>query len=93
MEANLCKEIIIPGYPKTSTSLNRLMPKYQFSRAKWYVAEVSWNNYIEAIAWCTDQFGSRPKVSDAWTRWFDNYGDRIFFRDEKDYMWFMMRWS
>ena len=95
IEANLCKEIMfdIPGYPKTSASLKRLMPKYQFSRAKWYQADFNSYEYAEVKEWCTQQFGPRPRVADAWTRWYDNYGDRIFFRDEKDYNWFVLRWG
>lgn len=67
-------------------------PKYKFSR-KWYEAEVNREDFNQVQAWCTEQFGPRPTVSDAWSRWFDNYGDRIFFRDEKDYQWFVLRWG
>lgn len=66
--------------------------KYNFSR-NWYVAEFDYKRYAEVIAWSTAQFGPRPRASDAWTRWFSNYGDRIFFRDEQDYMLFILRWS
>jgi hypothetical protein len=69
------------------------LPKYKFSRAKWYKAEFNWQDHNEILAWCTEQFGPRPKVSDAWSRWYDNYHDMIFFRDEKDYVLFMLRWS
>lgn len=81
---NLCKEIMLPLHPE---------PKYKFSRAKWYEADISWNHYREVMEWCTEQFGPRPKVSDAWSRWFDNHGDRVFFRDERDYNWFVLRWG
>lgn len=93
MLTNLCKEIVIPGYPKTSASLNRLMPKYKFSRAKWYEAKFNWKDRNQIHVWCSEQFGPRPKVSDAWSRWFDNYHDKMFFRDEKDYQWFILRWG
>lgn len=86
--ANLCKEIILPMFAKPLAE-----PKYKFSRARWYHVDVDWSQYREVLEWCTEQFGPRPRVSDAWSRWFDNHGDRIFFRDEKDYVWFCMRWG
>ena len=67
--------------------------KYKFSRAKWYYADHRYEDYDAIIAWCTEQFGPRPKHPDAWTRWVDEHIDRIRFRDEKDYAWFMLRWS
>lgn len=65
--------------------------KYNFSR-DWYVAEFDHRRYNEVIAWSREQFGPVPLVSDAWTRWFSNYGDRIFFRDKQDYVIFSLRW-
>jgi hypothetical protein len=67
--------------------------KYKFSRAKWYYADHRYEDYDAIIAWCTEQFGPRPKRPDAWTRWVDEHIDRIKFRDEKDYAWFVLRWS
>ena len=67
--------------------------KYKFSRAKWYYADHRYEDYDAIIDWCTEQFGPRPKRPDAWTRWVDEHIDRIKFRDEKDYAWFMLRWS
>lgn len=95
IEANLCKEIMfnIPGYPKTSASINRLMPKYKFSRAKWYVAEFHPKDYFEVDAWCSQQFGPHPARPDAWSRWIHKYETSIHFRDEKDYNWFVLRWG
>ena len=90
---NLCKEILLPGYPKTSASLNRLMPKYKFSRAKWYVAEYDNRHHFEVLAWCSQQFGPYPTRPDAWSRWVNNYSEKIHFRDEKDYQWFLLRWG
>ena len=66
--------------------------KYKFSR-NWYVAEFSWEERDGVHDWCTEQFGPRPKVADAWTRWYDNYHDRIFFRDKEDYIMFKLRWG
>lgn len=95
IEANLCKEIMfdIPGYPKTSASLKKLMPRYKFSRAKWYVAEFDTQYYFEVEAWCAEQFGPHPKRPDAWSRWQHTYENKIHFRDEKDYNWFVLRWG
>lgn len=105
---NLCQEIMltgqqtmmtlltslnIPGYPNTTSSLNRLMPKYKFSRAKWYVADFDWSNELEVFDWCVKQFGPHPERPDAWSRWEHKYDEQIHFRDEKDYAWFMLRWS
>ena len=67
--------------------------KYKFSRAKWYEADHRYDDYEEVIAWCTEHFGPRPRYPDAWTRWCDIHIDRIRFRDEKDYQWFILRWG
>ncbi len=90
---NLCKEIIFPGYPLTSASLNRLMPKYKFSRANWYVADYDWVHHAEVLEWCTKQFGPHPQRPDAWSRWQNKYSERIHFAYEKDYQWFLLRWG
>jgi hypothetical protein len=81
---NLCKEILLPMKPA---------PKYKFSRAKWYVAEYNNKHHFEILAWCSQQFGPYPARPDAWSRWVNNYSEKIHFRDEKDYAWFMLRWS
>ena len=76
-------------------------PKYNFSRAKWYEADremvktksafVSYNQ--EQFVWCMEQFGLPPVNPDAWCRWYVFENRRYRFRDEKDYIWFMLRWS
>ena len=81
---NLCKEIFLPMKPKS---------KYKFSRSNWYVADFAWIHQAEVVEWCTEQFGPHPKNPDAWSRWCHHYQERIHFRDEKDYAWFMLRWS
>lgn len=86
-------EPFVPGFPKTSASLKKLMPKYNFSRAKWYVAEFDEKHYWEVEQWCSEQFGPHPKRPDAWSRWMHKYEDKIHFRDEKDYHWFVLRWG
>lgn len=68
-------------------------PKYKFSRAKWYVAEYDWVHYGEVIAWCAEQFGPHPRQHDAWSRWWDRYEGKVFFRDQEDYMMFKLRWG
>ena len=90
---NLCKEIMLPGYPKTSIALKKLMPKYQFSRANWYVADYNWIHQGEVYEWCTQQFGPHPMYPDAWSRWYNKYSEKIHFRDEKDYEWFVLKWQ
>lgn len=67
--------------------------KYKFSRAKWHEADYNWANYADVINWCHEQFGPHPINPDAWSRWNDKYNGKIFFRDEKDYNWFALRWK
>ena len=71
--------------------------KYKFSRAKWYEAEF-WD--LSALPdtslksksdWCKEQFGPHPKNPDAWSRWYISH-TKIYFRDEKDYTMFVLRW-
>lgn len=85
---NLCKEIILPMFAKPLAE-----PKYKFSRAKWYTAEYDWVHQVEVLEWCKQQFGPHPQNPDAWSRWCNHYSERIHFRDEKDYVWFCMRWG
>ena len=68
-------------------------PKYQFSRATWYEVEFNWTDYDEIVDWCKEQFGPHDKQPDAWSRWVHVYEYKIQFRDEKDYAWFVLRWS
>ena len=67
--------------------------KYKFSRANWYVAEFDDRYYFEVEEWCEQHFGKHPKNPDAWSRWVHKYSQKIHFRDEKDYVLFMLRWS
>jgi hypothetical protein len=86
-DTNLCKEIVLPMKPKS---------KYQFSRAKWYEAEFGPADYLkvrEVREWCVEQFGPEPRHHDAWSRWYHKNHNRIFFRDAKDYEWFLLRWT
>lgn len=99
---NLCKEIILSppqlctlGYPKSAAALKKLMPKYQFSRAKWYEVHLfskSWDPVQERLDWCEQQFGPQPKRADAWSRWYTRH-TTLRFRDAKDYHWFILKWG
>jgi len=91
-DTNLCKEIFLPMYPATK-------PKYKFSRAHWYSAELpghaTWrlsDEYNSIIDWCTEQFGPHPTKQDAWSRWWVGLGV-INFRDEKDFVFYKLKWS
>ena len=81
---NLCKGIMLPMFAE---------PKDKFSRANWYVAEDDDRHYFEVEEWCAKHFGPHPKNPDAWSRWVHKYSEKIHFRDEKDYVLFMLRWS
>jgi hypothetical protein len=67
--------------------------KYKFSRAKWYVAEFDDQYYFEVEEWCAEQFGPHPRHPDAWCRWHHTYHNQIHFRDEDDYLMFILRWG
>ena len=90
---NLCKEIVLP-----MTATYSPYVKYKFSRAKWHTADLGsgvWRlsrEYNAIIKWCTEQFGAHPKHQDAWSRWWVGIGC-INFRDEKDYLMFLLRWG
>jgi hypothetical protein len=81
---NLCNEILLPTKPE---------PKYKFSRANWYQAEFNIKDYTDVVHWCREQFGLHPRNPDAWSRWWHQYEDKIYFRDEQDYLLFLLRWS
>ena len=67
-------------------------PKYKFSR-NWYQADFDLKDYDAVDEWCEQQFGPHPKRPDAWSRWWHKFHNSILFRDEKDYILFMLRWS
>jgi hypothetical protein len=75
------------GRPKMETQ-----SKYQFSRAKWYESKLPRDGQA-AFAWCTEQFGPEPTYTDAWTRWYFNVDRTFRFRDEQDYLLFLLRWA
>ena len=81
--------------------MNNTKSKYQFSRTKWYEYEM-WEPFparpvnqdrVQAIlTWCTEQFGPENPITDAWARWSQSYSI-LRFRDEKDYIFFMLKWA
>lgn len=94
---NLCQEIVLPmsanfNYSTLSSIKWKTEPKYKFSRSKWYEAKLH-KNVSDALDWCEQQFGKEPNHPDAWSRWYFNVNRAFRFRDEKDYAWFMLRWS
>jgi hypothetical protein len=50
-------------------------------------------DWAEVINWCTQSFGT---VGDIWNkthdRWYAN-NSKFWFRDRKDYDWFVLRWN
>lgn len=73
--------------------INSVKSKYNFSRAKWYVATYNYLDGVEIGKWCAEQFGPHPTQADAWSRWCCENNLKIRFRDEQDYVWFILRWS
>lgn len=73
--------------------------KYQFSRVNWYVAHYAklagrLGVDTEVFQWCTDNFGPMVQHPDAWSRWAPGAAwSTIRFRDERDYIWFTLRWG
>ena len=98
MLTNLCQEIIMTDTELCSLGYNMPKPKYQFSRVKWYTVDIGrgvWKlsqEYNKIIEWCTEQFGPHPNRHDAWSRWWVGVGT-MYFRDEKDYVMFLLRWG
>lgn len=96
---NLCKEIMLTGYQQLMVDMSinfdwkePMVTKYKFSRSKWHEAKLH-KNVDDALDWCEQQFGKEPNHPDAWSRWYFNVSRTFRFRDEKDYAWFMLRWS
>lgn len=86
---------IITEFNAFTTTMNFIVspqPKYKFSR-DWYVAEFNVKDFTDVVHWCREQFGPHPRHPDAWSRWKHTYENKIHFRDEQDYMWFLLRWS
>lgn len=89
----LYKQVLNAMYNGHNVTLGMPEPKYKFSRANWYQAEFNDKDYFEVDAWCEQHFGPHPARPDAWSRWWHKFHNSILFRDEKDYVLFMLRWS
>lgn len=101
---NLCQEIVTPPYTMTipKSRHEQPKPKYKFSR-QWYevVVPLSCFDYNlnpgvfkddSRLLWCAEQFGPQPDHPDAWSRWYVQ-GLTIRFRDQQDYMLYLLRWA
>ena len=88
---------VYPGIVASQIMGVQLMskPKYKFSRAKWYTADLMTMNQdlFKVHEWCTEQFGPHDRYPNAWSRWVGGIMGNIKFRDEKDYQWFILKWS
>ncbi len=83
---------IIDDMKRRFAKLDTFDSKYKFSR-NWYQAYFNLADYHAVDAWCEQHFGPHPRNPDAWSRWWHKFEDSILFRDEKDYVLFMLRWS
>lgn len=77
------------GPPAAIPGRMPLPPKYIFTRDHWHTVE---NVSKDKVTWCSEQFGKRVVYPDAWTRWHYTWG-LIKFRDERDYIWYTLRWG
>lgn len=75
----------------TEPNIIKFHKKYKFSRKIWYDA-VFPTDWSAARVWCETHFGKHPTNPDAWSRWY-MYGNYFRFRDEKDYITFVLKWS
>ena len=68
-------------------------PRYKFSR-KWHVGVAHMGaSALEVYAWCSENFGTHPVNPDAWSRWYRYSYKKFYFRDEVDYVAFLLRWK
>jgi hypothetical protein len=52
-----------------------------------------YQGWMPCIRWCVETFGGGIGIS-AWGPGWRFVGEGVFeFRDEKDYAWFLLRWS
>jgi hypothetical protein len=86
----LAKGIAIHQHHEKRISMEK--DSFKFSR-KWYQAHFDVKHYFEVDAWCSQQFGPHPARPDAWSRWWHKFEDSILFRDQDDYMMFVLRWG
>jgi hypothetical protein len=85
---NLCQEIVLTKpRPVTLTGLS-----FNFNYSSWPELKKE-NPYKFSRAKWYETFGAEPKNPDAWSRWYFNVNRTFRFRDEQDYMWFVLRWG
>lgn len=61
--------------------------------SEWHRANFRMEDFEEVRKWCTEQFGPELLPSQTSGRWSHKFVTGILFRDEKDYIWFTLRWS
>jgi hypothetical protein len=92
---NPCGEIFLKEHKRRSAFVDlEVLPKtkYNFSRVKWYMAHIGSNRVTnELMKWSVEHFGLAAYNPDAWSRWYIAWGV-FYFRDEKDYILFSLRW-
>lgn len=71
------------------------MIKERVSVDDWYMADLFNTNHAwnEINKWCYQQFGPRSAVPTPDARWINHLNSTWCFRDESDYLLFMLRWS
>jgi hypothetical protein len=68
--------------------------EFEFNDNDWYLAEFdSFLYYDEVMYWCYIQFGEHDEIPSIKNRWWCEPENQIRFRDEKDYIWFKLKWS
>ena len=82
--------------------MNNTKSKYQIRHVKWYEYEmwepfprttpVNQDRVDSILEWCNEQFGPCNAVTDVLARWSQSYSI-LRFRDEKDYIFFMLKWA
>ena len=68
-------------------------------RAEWYEARLDFDVYDwkDRLDWCKGQFGPASNATESkfeifQPRWYQQF-ETIYFRDEKDYLLYILRWS
>ena len=67
-----------------------------FSNPGWFETELDFKteNWNDRLKWCSEHFGRVGPGDrlDRKYRWAQQF-NKIYFRDEKDYAWFLLRWA
>ena len=82
--------------------MNNTKSKYQIRHVKWYeyamwepfpsTRPVNHDRVNAILDWCKEQFGPANAITDVLARWSLSYSI-LRFRDEKDYIFFMLKWA